>query len=194
MNSTIRGHGKIPAKPAEQRLVDEDDLNRGFIKFLEIDSRMAFSEIAATLKVSKGTIRNRVNRMKTAGVLRITAVIDPTGVEYRPSAMLSVKVEKGYTPQDVANRLGMQSNVGYILWVAVRYDLIVENHDALFDFLEIHIFMPEDIAESEVLPGLKNFKKINSCCKVTGMISHHLQPSKSTTATSRKPNCDAGLN
>lgn len=148
--------------PADLRMADEDKLNREIVQFLESDGRMAFSEIATALNVSEGTIRNRVNRMKDAGVLRITAVVDPTGVEYRPSAMLNIKVANGFTPQEVAERLGLEHSVVYILWVAGRYDLIVElvvdDREAMLEFLEGHIFKCEDIADAEVLPGLKNFK------------------------------------
>ena len=45
-----------------------NELNRGIIRALRADGRVALSEIAQTLNVSKGTIRNRVAAMKNAGV------------------------------------------------------------------------------------------------------------------------------
>lgn len=147
---------------AEKRLADEDQLSREIVMYLETDGRMAFSEIAQELSVSEGTIRNRVNRMKESGILRITAVVDPAGIEYRPSAILNIKVARGYSPAEVAERLGKQTSVVYILWVAGRYDLIIElaheTREELLDFLESHIFKSDDISDNEVLAGLKNFK------------------------------------
>ena len=37
-----------------------DALNRAIVTLLEQDGRLAFKEIAAQLKVSEGTVRNRV--------------------------------------------------------------------------------------------------------------------------------------
>lgn len=54
-----------------------DPLNRQIYEMLRDDGRRAFSEVAATLGVSEGTIRNRVNAMRRDGQMRIVALIDP---------------------------------------------------------------------------------------------------------------------
>ena len=64
----------------------EDGLNRSIVALLEKDGRMPFSEIAQTLGVSEGTIRNRVNGMKETGMLRIIAIADPVAAEYQVDA------------------------------------------------------------------------------------------------------------
>ena len=50
----------------------------------------------------------------------------------------------------------------FVLWVAGRYDLIIEivsdDADALQDFLEAEIHAQSDVAGAEVMLGLKNFK------------------------------------
>ncbi len=59
-----------PEKPARikgTRSVEER-LNSKIVQMLENDGRMAFSEIAQKLDVSEGTVRNRVNGMKDAGL------------------------------------------------------------------------------------------------------------------------------
>ena len=90
------------------RIVDtsspRDQLNRSIIALLQQDGRMAFAEIAQALAVSEGTIRNRVNSMKQAGMLRIVAIADPVAVEYKTDAMLGLKIAPGHTPQAVAER------------------------------------------------------------------------------------------
>ena len=139
-----------------------DELDRAIVRFLEMDGRMAFSEIAQKLDVSEGTVRNRVARMKDAGVLRILAIADPAATEYQTSVMLGLKVAQGYTPQHVAARLGEQSSVVYILWVTGRFDLMVEvvleGEKELLSFLETEIHNAEDLSGIEVMLGLKNFK------------------------------------
>lgn len=129
---------------------------------LETDGRMPFSEIAQKLEVSEGTVRNRVNAMKEAGLLRIVAVADPSASEYKADAMICLKVAPGTTPENVARRLEELSCVVYILWVTGRFDLLVElvcdDPGDLTTFLEDHIHSVEDIVDVEVMLGLKNYK------------------------------------
>ncbi len=139
-----------------------DSLNRSIIAMLQQDGRMAFSEIAEALGVSEGTIRNRVNGMKQAGMLHIVAIADPVAVEYKTDAMLGLKVASGHTPHAVAQRLAEHPDVVYILWVSGRYDLLIEvvsdDRDELLAFLETAIHNQPDIASAETMTGLKNFK------------------------------------
>jgi len=137
-------------------------LNRSIVALLEDDGRMPFSEIAQTLGVSEGTIRNRVNAMKEAGMLRILAIADPVAAEYQTDAMLGLRVAPGHTPENVAARLGVNPDVVYVLWVAGRYDLMVEvvsdDRESFLSFLESQIHGATDIVEAEIMLGLKNLK------------------------------------
>jgi Lrp/AsnC family transcriptional regulator, regulator for asnA, asnC and gidA len=140
----------------------DDELNRSIIDMLQRDGRMAFSEIAQQLSVSEGTIRNRVSGMKRAGMLEIVAIVDPVVAAYKTAAMLGIKVASGHSPQAVAERLAVSPDVVYILWVSGRFDLLIEvvtnDRDSFLDFLETDIHSQPDIAESETMSGLKNFK------------------------------------
>ena len=140
----------------------DNQLNRSIISMLQKDGRMAFSEIAHELDVSEGTIRNRVNSMKQAGMLRIVAVVDPVVAEYTTDAMIGIKTAPDSKPQDVARRLAALSEIIYVLWVGGRYDLLIEvvceSRDQFLEFLETHIHGQADIASSETMPGLHNFK------------------------------------
>ncbi len=140
----------------------DDNLNQKIIKMLESDGRMPFSEIALKLKVSEGTVRNRVAALRESNMLKIVAMVDPVAQEYKTDAMVGIRVASGVTPAQVAERLGAKSRVVFILWVAGRYDLILEivsnDSDALMDFLETEIHASVDIASAEIMPGLKNFK------------------------------------
>ncbi len=155
---------KLSERPA--RLVDtsspHDELNRAIIAMLQQDGRMAFAEIAQALGVSEGTIRNRVNSMKQAGMLRIVAIADPVAVEYKTDAMLGIKVAPGATPQAVAERLSGLPDVVYILWVSGRFDLLVEvvsdDRDGFLEFLDSEIHGQADVAAVETMTGLKNYK------------------------------------
>lgn len=144
------------------KFFSEDKLNREIVSMLQSDGRMAFSEIAKSLSVSEGTIRNRVNSMKQAGMLRIVAIADPVAAEYKSDAMLGIKVAAGHTVQALSERLAASADVVYILWVSGRYDLLVEvvsnDRDGFLTFLDEEIHQQLDIVSSETMSGLKNFK------------------------------------
>jgi Lrp/AsnC family transcriptional regulator for asnA, asnC and gidA len=140
----------------------DDDLNREIIKMLQVDGRRSYKNIAKVLKVSEGTIRNRIQSMKEVGALRIVAVADPTAIRYKADAMIGLKVAPGYTIEEVSERLGKSADVVYILWVSGRYDLLIEivtnDRGNFLEFLETQIHSQPDIASSETMSGLKNFK------------------------------------
>lgn len=144
------------------KFFSEDKLNREIVSMLQADGRMAFSEIAKSLSVSEGTIRNRVNSMKQAGMLRIVAIVDPVAAEYKSDAMLGIKVASGHTVQALSERLTTSPDVVYILWVSGRYDLLVEvvsnDRNGFLAFLDKEIHGQLDIGSSETMSGLKNFK------------------------------------
>lgn len=155
---------KFAARRARQpdKASPDDELNRSIISMLQRDGRMAFSEIAQKLSVSEGTIRNRVSGMKHAGMLQIVAVVDPVVAEYKTAAMVGLKIAPEHSPKAVAERLAASPDVVYILWVSGRFDLLIEvvtnDRDSFLNFLDTEIHGYSDIASSETMSGLKNFK------------------------------------
>ena len=139
-----------------------DDLNQQIIRLLQDDGRAAYDVIAQKLGVSGGTIRNRVARMREAGMLRIVAVVDPVAVDYESDAMLGIKTAPGVAPAAVAQRLDPYPAVVYVMWVGGRYDLLVEvvcdEETELATFLAKHIHGQPDIADVEVMTRIGMFK------------------------------------
>ena len=158
------GNGAAPENGQRQHGIRSpgDGLNQKIIRMLEVDGRLPFSEIAQKLDVSEGTIRNRVGALRDNNMLRIVAMVDPVATEYKTDAMVGITVASGTTPAQVAERLRNDARVVFVLWVAGRYDLIIEivsdDADALQDFLEAEIHAQSDVAGAEVMLGLKNFK------------------------------------
>ena len=139
-----------------------DDLNQRIIRVLQQDGRAAYDVIAQKLGVSGGTIRNRVARMREAGMLRIVAVVDPVAVDYESDAMLGIRTAPGITPAAVAQRLDPHPAVVYIVWVGGRFDLLAEvvcdEETELAVFLNEHIHGQPDIAHVEVMTRIGMFK------------------------------------
>ena len=139
-----------------------DDLNRQIIRMLQDDGRAAYDVIGQQLGVSGGTVRNRVARMREAGMLRIVAVVDPVAVDYESDAMLGIKTAPGVAPAEIAQRLDPYPAVVYIMWVSGRFDLLVEvvcdEETELARFLNEHIHGEPDIAHVEVMTRIGMFK------------------------------------
>ncbi len=139
-----------------------DDLNQQIVRLLQDDGRATYDEIGQKLGVSGGTVRNRVTRMRDAGMLRIVAVVDPVAVDYESDAMLGIKTAPGVAPSAVAERLDPHEAVVYVMWVSGRFDLLVEvvcdEETELANFLNDHIHGQPDIAHVEVMTRLGMFK------------------------------------
>ncbi len=139
-----------------------DDLNQKIIRLLQDDGRAAYDIVGQHLGVSGGTIRNRVARMREAGMLRIVAVVDPVAVDYETDAMLGIKTAPGIAPATVARRLDPLAAVVYVMWVSGRFDLLVEvvcdEEGEFANFLNEHIHGQSDIARVEVMTRIGMFK------------------------------------
>ncbi|HIF89544.1 MAG TPA: Lrp/AsnC family transcriptional regulator [Candidatus Thioglobus sp.] len=156
----VNGGDQLLRIPSRDTLGDK--LNQQIIGMLEMDGRLPFKEIATALDVSEGTVRNRVNRMKDAGVLQIKALVDPSAINYATDSMLGIKVAPTSSPGAVAKRLQDCPEIVFIIWVTGRYDLLVEivsnSDDTLCRFLDEHCFNKDDINNVEVMKGLTTFK------------------------------------
>lgn len=156
-----RGGGE-PAGPVSPLSSPADDLNQRIIRLLQEDGRAAFDVIGQKLGVSGGTIRNRVARMRDAGMLRIVAVVDPVAVDYEADAMLGIKTAPGVAPAALARRLEPHRAVVYVMWVSGRFDLLVEvvcdEETELAIFLDEHVHGHSDVARVEVMTRIGMFK------------------------------------
>ena len=158
----IRTDGSDDGSRVSQLSSPHDDLNQQIIRVLQDDGRAAYDVIGQRLGVSGGTVGNRVARMREAGMLRIVAVVDPVAVDYESDAMLGIRTAPGVAPSEVAKRLDPHPAVVYMMWVAGRFDLLVEvvcdEDTELAIFLNEHIYGPFDIAHVEVMTRIGMFK------------------------------------
>jgi Lrp/AsnC family transcriptional regulator for asnA, asnC and gidA len=139
-----------------------DDLNQGIIRLLQEDGRLPYKDVARSLGVSEGTIRNRVQSMKRSGLLKIVALSDPMAIRYKADAMIGIKVASPASPRVVAERLAQFPEVVYVMWVSGRYDLLIEvvceTSEIFQTFLENQCFGNDDIDQLEIMTGIEMFK------------------------------------
>lgn len=71
-----------------------DDLDRRLIALLRADSRMAAANLAKALKVSRGTVQNRIDRLLAKGVIQgFTVKTRPDAEAGRVRAIMTIAIE-----------------------------------------------------------------------------------------------------
>jgi len=162
--SSVDGGAEDDALRREARELAEDPMNREIIQRLQEDGRMSYSEIARELGTSEATVRNRVNRMIDARLMRIIAVVDPVALGNTAYAMVGLRIAAGADPRRVARNFVDCSEVTYVLFTAGSYDLLVEviceGQDAFRSFLLERCYNNPEIAGVEPMIGLQLLKSL----------------------------------
>ena len=86
-----------------RRALAADPLNQAIIKLLQQDGRLPFSTLARHVETSEATVRNRVNRMIAARMLRVgrdavARVAERSGYESETAFIRAFKREFGMPP------------------------------------------------------------------------------------------------
>jgi Lrp/AsnC family transcriptional regulator for asnA, asnC and gidA len=102
-----------------------DDVDRQIIEMLQKDGRRPNTEMARELDVSETTVRKRVNRLVSTGLISVVAVPTPKVMGMTLSAIIGLSVA---LPQlrEISERLRAQREVRYAGLSTGRYDIIIE--------------------------------------------------------------------
>ena len=149
---------------ADRKALGADPMNRRIIARLQEDGRMPYSVIARELGTSEGTVRNRVNQMVAAKVLRIIGVADPVALGNEGYALVAMRLSSGADPRLVSERFEAREEVTFVLFAAGQFDLVVEviceTHSSLRSFLLEHCYGQPDIASVEPMLALALYKNL----------------------------------
>ena len=102
-----------------------DELDRKVILELQHDARRLYKDIAKKLKVSEGTVRNRVGRLIDKGILVLQARVNPFAFPHKISALVGVRI-KGRETEKTLERIDKIPCVTSIWNASGRYDLFFE--------------------------------------------------------------------
>jgi DNA-binding Lrp family transcriptional regulator len=137
-----------------------DDLDRKLLALLRIDARAPASRLAAELKVSRGTIQNRIDRMLARGTIRgFTVRARPDVEAERIRAVMCVEI-KGERSAAVVKALRGFPQIVAIHSTNGRWDLVAElETDSLAGFSQTldEIRRIEGIAATETNLLLSSF-------------------------------------
>jgi DNA-binding Lrp family transcriptional regulator len=129
-----------------------DELDRKLLALLRADARESVAALAARLKVSRGTIQNRIDKMLARGIIQgFTVRTLPDASDHRVRAVMSIAIE-GERSGAVVRALRGYPQVAAIHATNGRWDLVAElDTENLGEFSRTldEIRMIEGIASTE---------------------------------------------
>ena len=103
-----------------------DDIDRQLIALLRDDARVPIATLAKQLKVSRGTVQNRLAKLESDGTIAgYTVRLKPQVDEHRIRALMTVAVE-GNRTEAVMKALRGDPAVGTLHSTNGRWDFVVE--------------------------------------------------------------------
>lgn len=139
-----------------------DEVDEAIIGLLHEDGRRPYGEIGRAVGLSEAATRQRVNRMREAGLLRIVAFTDPLRVGQGVVALIGLRVVGDV--RQVAARLAEVQAIEYVVLTAGSFDLMVEvvceSQTALLDLINDHIRPVEGVRETETFVYLSIEKQV----------------------------------
>ncbi len=105
--------------------VQLDDIDLKIVRILKEDARTSYSDISKAVGVSAGTVRNRINQMRSSGMLSVDAWLDPSLSGLSVHATLLLKVQPGRLVE-VADALTALDEAVYVATLAGAYDAVAD--------------------------------------------------------------------
>jgi Lrp/AsnC family transcriptional regulator, regulator for asnA, asnC and gidA len=101
-----------------------DALDEAIVAVLQEDGRRSYGEIGDAVGLSEAATRQRINRLRDSGAMRIVAVTDPVALGRGVVATIGLRVS-GDT-RVAAAQLAAVETIEYVVVTAGSFDLIVE--------------------------------------------------------------------
>jgi Lrp/AsnC family transcriptional regulator for asnA, asnC and gidA len=142
-------------------MMELDNTDRAIVGRLQYNGRMPFTDIAAELGISEGSVRRRVKKLMDVGGLQIVGVIEPHLLDWQAAAMIGVTVQSGQVDA-VADQIRDCPEVSYLFMASGRFDLFVEvfcrDRDHLVSFLTDQLQQIPGVGQTETFMMLKLYK------------------------------------
>ncbi|HEY2319557.1 MAG TPA: Lrp/AsnC family transcriptional regulator [Solirubrobacteraceae bacterium] len=146
--------------PSSPNSLDETDA--AIVALLQEDGRRPYGEIGAAVGLSEAAARQRVNRLRDAGLMRIVAVTDPVALGRGVVATLGLRVS-GDT-RVAAARLAQIPEIEYVVVTAGAFDVIAElvcaSEEELLGVINDDIRSMEEVREMQTFMHLRTEKNV----------------------------------
>jgi Lrp/AsnC family transcriptional regulator for asnA, asnC and gidA len=140
-----------------------DETDREIIRILNQDGRITNNDMATQLKVSEGTVRNRIKKLSEAGLLKVAGLINPDDSPTKQLMLLGVNITSSKNLAKKASEISKLPTVESAYITAGRYDIMVEvwidAKGGLIEFLSQTLAKVEGIASTESFLVMKSFNK-----------------------------------
>jgi Lrp/AsnC family transcriptional regulator for asnA, asnC and gidA len=140
-----------------------DELDKQIIAILNADGRENNNEIAKKLSVSEGTIRNRIKKLTSSEVLKVSGQISPDAEPEKQLVFLGIKIAVSRDLIATSEKISKLSEVQSSYITTGRYDLIVEAwvevKYGLINFLSGPLAQIEGIVSTESFLIMKSSNK-----------------------------------
>ncbi len=133
---------------------ETDSIDRAIIDLLMQDGRMSSAEIARRVGTSERSVRYRVERLRSSGVIRIAAIVNPKAVGYPVTADVWMEIEPGQVLA-VARKMAALAQVSYVAASTGDRDLSIQVQAR--DNEELYRFVTEIIGN---IPGVRRTSTI----------------------------------
>src|SRR6476646_1854046 len=109
----------MPSSPSQL-----DKIDAAIVALLQEDGRRPYGDLGEAVGLSEAATRQRVNRLRESGLMRIVAVTDPVALRRGGVANIGLRVS-GDT-REAAARLAQIAEIEYVVVTAGSFDVIVE--------------------------------------------------------------------
>lgn len=99
-----------------------DELDREILAILRRDARTPYTEIASEVNTSEGTVRNRVDRLVSDGIIERFTVATRTG---NIKAMIEIGVAVDVDTNEIAEKMARWRSVDFVWQVSGEEDIVV---------------------------------------------------------------------
>ena len=102
-----------------------DEIDKKIIKVLEDDARTSLRKISELVKVSLGTVSNRVKKMEKNGVIKgYSVILDPDQIGWELNVVIGLRIQKGRLIE-IQERIAKDSRVHGVYDVTGDFDSMV---------------------------------------------------------------------
>ncbi|MGO8805208.1 MAG: Lrp/AsnC family transcriptional regulator [Candidatus Bathyarchaeia archaeon] len=127
-----------------------DDLDKRILKLLQANCRLSFAELGRELDVAEATVRFRVNRLVSNGVItRFAALLDPAKVGLKVTGAILLKIDPAYL-EEACKQLVSFSETQYLFQSTGEYDVVSVIAARDMDHLN------NLIKKTKIIPGVKD--------------------------------------
>lgn len=139
-----------------QEIHQIDNLDRKILDLLQLDGRMAYTEIAKKLTISHGTVHQRMARLEELGIIKGTSIIiDYQKIGYDVTTLLGIHLKSAKDQAKVIDRLKAMKEVVEVYYTTGVFALIIKVHNR--NIKDFHHFLSDKLQGIPEIQSTESF-------------------------------------